>query len=67
MLVSHGVAINHMLRHLLGLGPGHGRFFFTVDNCSFSRVGRAEDGTVRVHTVNDTAHLSALPRDAPAP
>jgi broad specificity phosphatase PhoE len=57
---SHGVAINHMLRHVLGLGPGHGQFFFMIENCSLSRFERREDGTARIFAVNDIAHLAGI-------
>jgi broad specificity phosphatase PhoE len=57
---SHGVAINHMLRHVLGVGPGHGQFFFMVDNASLCRFERRDDGGCRIFTVNDTAHLAGV-------
>jgi broad specificity phosphatase PhoE len=38
LIGSHGVAINHMLRHLMGLRDPHLPLWFSVDNASVSRV-----------------------------
>jgi broad specificity phosphatase PhoE len=57
---SHGVAINHMLRHLIGLGADGHNFFFQVENCSVQRFEYRDDGGLRIFTVNDTAHLAGL-------
>lgn len=66
IVFSHGVAINHMLRHLLGLDRVHiGRTVFTVDNCSLQRLEQHPGHrTVRVIALNETAHLAALPPGA---
>lgn len=54
VVVSHGVAIHHMLRHLLGV-EGEG-VSFTADNCSVQRLSLG-DGQVRAVALNDTRHL----------
>jgi len=60
VLVSHGVAINQLLYHLLGvpaeLPPP---VVFRVDNCSVQRVERHE-GVVRILGINDRSHLEGL-------
>lgn len=38
LISSHGVAINHMLRHLLGLQDHSKDLWFTIENTSVSRV-----------------------------
>jgi probable phosphoglycerate mutase len=38
LIGSHGVAINHMLRHLMGIMDHANTLWFTVDNASVSRV-----------------------------
>ncbi len=60
VLVSHGVAIHHMLRHLLGLRHAAVHVHFQVDNCAVQRVERRAGGAVRVFAINDTSHLVAL-------
>lgn len=55
VVVSHGVAIHHMLRYLLGV-PSHG-IVFQVDNGSIQRIEWKPDGVVRVAALNDTRHL----------
>lgn len=55
VVVSHGVAIHHMLRHLLGM-PSQG-VVFQVDNASIQRIDWRPDGLVRVAALNDTRHL----------
>ncbi len=60
-IVSHGVAIDHLLRRLLGLDPRSlQRFVFHVDNCSLHRVSRREDGMFRILALNETAHLIGI-------
>ncbi len=54
VVVSHGVAIHHMLRHLLGVHDEAVRF--VVDNCSVQRLS-LEAGGVRAVDLNDTRHL----------
>lgn len=55
IVVSHGVAIHHILRHFLGVtAPA---VYFTVDNASVQRIEWHSSGTVRAACVNDTAHL----------
>ena len=56
VLVSHGVAINHMLRHALEL-PVESRSLFVIDNCSLSRLQHRPEGAVHVLTINDRSHL----------
>jgi broad specificity phosphatase PhoE len=61
VLVSHGVAIDHLLRRLLGLDQRSlSRFVFHVDNCSLHRVSRRDDGMFRVLALNETAHLIGI-------
>lgn len=38
LIGSHGVAINHMLRHLMGIRDHHLPLWFAVDNASVSRI-----------------------------
>lgn len=57
VLVSHGVAISHMIRHLLQIAAFD--VLFTVDNLSFHRFERRRTGT-RVIALNDTRHLHTL-------
>jgi probable phosphoglycerate mutase len=60
-IVSHGIAINHLLQQLLGHPPGAmPPFVFRIENCSVQRLERSERGTLRVLAINDTAHLAAL-------
>lgn len=54
VVVSHGVAIHHMLRHLLGV-EGEG-VSFAADNGSVQRLSLG-DGRVRAVALNDTRHL----------
>jgi broad specificity phosphatase PhoE len=58
VLVSHGVAINHMLYNLLCV-PLNAQppAVFQIDNCSIQRAIRQADGLLRVMAINDTAHL----------
>ncbi|MEZ4389994.1 MAG: histidine phosphatase family protein [Polyangiales bacterium] len=58
VLVSHGVAIHHMLRHLLRVSDE--RTLFHVENCAVQRLSRSASGTVRVLALNDARHLRAL-------
>jgi probable phosphoglycerate mutase len=58
VVFSHGVAINHMLRHVVGIDPAaQPRFFFQVENCSLHRVQRLDDGLFRILATNDVSHL----------
>jgi alpha-ribazole phosphatase len=58
VLVSHGVAIHHMLWHLLGRGGAH--TVFVTDNCCVHRIEVHADGRVRIVALNDTRHLAGL-------
>lgn len=61
VLVSHGIAINQMLYHLLGFVPEElPPIVFHIENCSVQRVERRPDGTRRIMGINDTAHLAAI-------
>ncbi len=61
VLVSHGVAINQLLYHLLGLPPEvPPSVVFGVENCSMQRIERRADGTVRIACVNDRGHLEGI-------
>jgi probable phosphoglycerate mutase len=56
-VISHGIAINHMLVQLLGAAPGASlAYTFRIDNCALTHLDRGERGTVVV-TVNDRSHL----------
>jgi broad specificity phosphatase PhoE len=57
VLVSHGVALNHVLHHVLDVEADASRFFFLLQNCSLSRFERRPSGHYRIHTINDVAHL----------
>jgi probable phosphoglycerate mutase len=57
VLVSHGVAIHHMLCHLLG---DRGRnVIYATDNACVHRLALRDDGSVRVLALNDSRHLTA--------
>ncbi len=61
VLVSHGIAINQMLYHLLGMAPEElPHVVFHIENCSVQRVERRLDGSRRIMAINDTAHLAAI-------
>ncbi len=57
VVVSHGIAIHHMLRGLLGVDFS---VAFHVDNCSIQRVEISRAGSLRVRALNDTTHLAGL-------
>lgn len=58
VVVSHGVAIHHMLRHLLQT-PERGVAFAT-DNCCIHHLVLDADGAARVAALNDARHLAGL-------
>lgn len=58
VLVSHGVAIHHMLRHALKVTDE--RTLFHVENCAVQRLSLGASGTVRVLALNDARHLRAI-------
>lgn len=62
VLVSHGVAINHLLYSLMrtpmDTSPA---MLFQIDNCSIQRAERQTDGLVRFICINDRSHLAHLP------
>jgi broad specificity phosphatase PhoE len=62
VVFSHGVAINHMLRHAVGLPrEATQRAYFQVENCSIQRIEHRPDlGAIRILAVNDVAHLAGL-------
>ena len=64
VVFSHGVAINHMLRHALGIAATTSRTFFQVDNCSIHHLMRHRDGSFRVIALNDVSHLARLKTSA---
>ena len=57
VVVSHGVAINHLLRHIVRVDPGENTSWFQIDNCSFTRVELRRQSVFRVLSVNATGHL----------
>ncbi len=58
LVVSHGVAINHLLRYLMAVSEAS--VLFTVENASVQRVEWHDGGLRRVACVNDTAHLRGV-------
>lgn len=61
VLVSHGVAINHLLYSLMRTPTdGSPAMLFQIDNCSIQRAERQTDGLVRFGCINDTSHLARL-------
>jgi probable phosphoglycerate mutase len=64
VLCSHGIAINHLLRHVLGIEEGASRTYFQISNCSLTRFERRDDGSFRVFAVNEIAHLVRVGTDA---
>lgn len=58
VVVSHGVAIHHMLRHLLRIDGW--RTLFHVENCAVQRLSVSPTGIVRVVGLNDARHLVAV-------
>jgi 2,3-bisphosphoglycerate-dependent phosphoglycerate mutase len=61
VLVTHGVAINHLLYSLMqspvDTSPA---VVFQIDNCSIQRAERQTDGLVRIVCINDRAHLAEV-------
>lgn len=58
VVVSHGVALHHALRHLLGaIGEG---LILATENCGVHRLEWREYGLLRVAALNDTSHLVGL-------
>lgn len=61
VLVSHGVAINHLLYSLMSTPPdAPPAMVFQIDNCSIQHAERQPDGLVRIKCINDCAHLAGL-------
>lgn len=61
VLVSHGVAINHLLYSLMRTpSDASPAMLFQIDNCSIVRADRQTDGLVRFVCINDTSHLAQL-------
>ena len=58
VVVSHGVAMHHMLRHLLRVDDP--RTLFHVENCALQRLTVSASGIVRIQALNDTRHLNNL-------
>lgn len=58
VVVSHGVAMHHMLRHLLRVDDP--RTHFHVENCALQRLTVSAGGIVRIQALNDTRHLHSL-------
>jgi broad specificity phosphatase PhoE len=58
VVVSHGVAMHHMLRHLLRVDDP--RTLFHLENCALQRLTVSASGVVRIQAINDTRHLHAL-------
>ncbi|MDB4929524.1 MAG: Phosphoglycerate mutase [Myxococcaceae bacterium] len=60
VVVSHGVAIHHALRHLLGANDAG--LILATENCGVHRLEWREFGVLRVAALNDTSHLVGLLR-----
>ena len=65
VVVSHGIALYHAFSHVCGLGSPRGRHrvFVLADNASVTHLEHhaGQDHTRwRIHTLNDTAHLTEL-------
>lgn len=58
VVVSHGVAIHHMLRHLLRITSW--QTLFHVENCAVQRLSIDAKGIVRVLGLNDARHLLSV-------
>ncbi|MFO0627060.1 MAG: histidine phosphatase family protein [Polyangiales bacterium] len=58
VVFSHGVAMHHMLRHLLRIDDP--RTLFHVDNCAVQRLTVSAGGVVRIQALNDARHLVTL-------
>ncbi len=58
VVVSHGVAIHHMLRHLLQTPEA--AVAFATDNCCLHRLELRADGAARVAALNDARHLAGI-------
>lgn len=58
VLVSHGVAIHHMVRHLLDTSSHE--VVFTIDNCCIHHMELRHSGSTRVVTLNDARHLASI-------
>lgn len=59
VLVTHGVAINHLLYSLMRTPINDPPWMvFQIDNCSIQRAERQTNGLVRIVCINDRAHLN---------
>ncbi len=59
VLVTHGVAINHLLYSLMSTPIDEPpAMVFQIDNCSIQRAERQPGGFVRIVCINDRAHLN---------
>jgi broad specificity phosphatase PhoE len=61
VIVSHGIAINHLLHQFLGNPPGSvPHYSFRIDNCGVQRLDRTDEGVLHVLAINDTSHLAGV-------
>jgi len=61
VLVSHGVAINHLLYSLMRTPPDvPPAMVFQIENCSIQRAERQTDGLMRIKCINDCTHLVGI-------
>jgi 2,3-bisphosphoglycerate-dependent phosphoglycerate mutase len=58
VVVSHGVALHHVLTRLLGARDEG--VILATDNCGVHRLEWREPGVLRVAALNDTSHLDRL-------
>ena len=58
VVVSHGVAMHHLLRHLLRADDAG--LVLATDNCGVHRLEWRDEGVLRVAALNDTRHLAGV-------
>jgi len=61
VIVSHGIAINQMLLHLLGVREDVASpVLFQIENCSIARIEHRDESGTRITCINDKSHLADL-------
>ena len=60
--ITHGGPINIYLRNLMGHEPEEQQFRFECGDCSIHHIRFGEDGDRTILTINNTAHLNAMPK-----
>lgn len=61
--VIHGTSGTALLRYLLRVDP-FSPVHFRHQNCGMTRIEYGKSGSIRLNTLNDTAHLAGLPESS---